>query len=201
MKYLMFFLASIASAQTLTLTAAKTALAPGEQTVVTATLAGQASPIITVLQVDLAAVGITEGTRNPGAATMAAGKVLRSNATRTVVLGVNATQAANNVALQNGILWTSTITAGTTLGPASLKLSGIQAVRSSAALVPVASGPDLNITIAPAKEDLNGDGKIDMQDLEILVLQNLMNACTTGDQNGDGLCDARDLQIIINKML
>lgn len=77
----------------------------------------------------------------------------------------------------------------------------------------IAGGPTGNtITTAPAlpisivilaKEDLNGDGAINVADITVIINQSLVTGgtCTTADLNGDGKCDVIDVILLVVKIL
>lgn len=202
MKILSFclsvFLAASAWAQTLTVTASPAQLTPGSTAVLTYTLAGQSSPAIAALQFDETR-GILAGSAHiAGPASTAAGKLVTCNSAGLRCVGAGVGQTA----IANGVIATSTVTIPVTapLFPVTIRLSGILAANGTAALTPLASGPDLVITVLPFKEDLNADGAIDIADVTIAVLQVLSNTCNAAvDQNGDGICDVRDVQLVAAK--
>jgi hypothetical protein len=50
--------------------------------------------------------------------------------------------------------------------------------------------------------DLNGDGRVDVLDVQMAVRQALgLTACNSGDLDSNGTCDVRDVQIIVNAVL
>lgn len=55
-------------------------------------------------------------------------------------------------------------------------------------------------TAQTVSTDVNGDGKTDITDVQLVVNQAL-GACGTGDVNGDGVCNITDVQRVINTAL
>src|SRR5262249_34331601 len=107
-----------------------------------------------------------------------------------LVWGMNSSSIAPGTVAQIAAAVTST-------GPAVFTLSGVIAGTPDGAAIPVAAGPQLVVNIL-APEDLNGDGKIDIQDAQIVVDQATgRTVCGSGDLNKDGKCDLLDLMRLI----
>lgn len=82
---------------------------------------------------------------------------------------------------------------GTTL----IVLSGLLVADATAQPVPVGIGPGTTLTVL-GKFDLNGDGKIDIADVQISVSQVIgATACSTGDVNADSKCDLIDVLLTV----
>jgi len=65
----------------------------------------------------------------------------------------------------------------------------------------VSSTPDLTFTTAQ-NCDLNGDGKLDIFDVQLAVQSALgTRTCGSADVNGDGRCDVRDVQLEAQSVL
>jgi hypothetical protein len=70
--------------------------------------------------------------------------------------------------------------------------------------VPILVGPNATLTIqsGPSPYDLNGDGKVDILDVQIVVSQVIGTAvCSTGDVDKSGKCDLIDVQTVVRAAL
>lgn len=178
-----------AYAQTLNVTSSSSSVRPGQSVNLTYFITGQQTPVVAAFQFDEALNGTTETNR----VSVVVGKDLYCSNTglKCVVVGLNSTP------IPNGTVLTSTLTVPTSMvGPATVKLSGVVAADGNGISTLLDAGPDLSIAVLQ-REDLNGDGKVDIMDVTISVFQVLGGTCIPGaDLNGDGKCDILDVQIV-----
>ncbi len=142
-------------------------------------------------------LGITP-TAVAGPASVAAGKLIYCGTNSTCLLvGVNTNvyPAAGGVVASYQLV----IPGQVPPGPLAIPLSGLVAASLAGDNVPLVSGPTYTVNVL-ARTDLNGDGKTDVQDLQILI-QEILNppggaGPSPNDQNGDGVLNVRDAQIV-----
>lgn len=171
------------------------------------------------------------GTTNTGAAAMQWQLGNPAGFSETVADGPTATAAAKShtcaaaatsnfcvvygltsAVIGNGVVATYSVTIPATAasGSVSFPLSGVVAANATGTTglnsvsVPVTLGSPYTLSVL-SKTDINGDGKTDVSDLQILVTeivaaQSTPSACVD-DQNGDGKCDVLDIVIIVLKIL
>lgn len=87
-----------------------------------------------------------------------------------------------------------------TPGAASFSLSGVIAATPQGDTTPLSVGPDYAVTVL-AKQDINGDTKIDVVDVTQAIDQALGKSTCTNDQNGDGVCNLLDVMLILKQAL
>lgn len=207
-------LISTVGAQALTVTASNQNPRPGDVVTLSYNLVPPgANPqqLIAAMQWD-ATSSLPESPRAAGAVITAAGKNLYCSQSpvtaansRCLIVGIT---AASQGVLQNGMLATSTVVipANASLGAVfTVKTTGPIAAAADSTIVPLAAGPDLTLTVAPRREDLNGDGIVDAKDILLLVSQVLSALagapCPTAmDLNGDGACTIQDVQLVAAKI-
>lgn len=137
-------------------------------------------------------------TVQPGPAATAGNKTVQCTADAISVCllyGVNAT------VIGNGVLATYTVhvPANATPGPATFTLSGLVGASSSGTAISTAAGTPYTVTVVD-KRDLNGDGKVDAADVQLMTNQVLAGTCSD-DQTGDGACNLMDVFAILLKAL
>lgn len=134
-----------------------------------------------------------------GAASTAAGKVLYCNApaTNCLVVGVNTNVYGAGVVATYSIV----VPAAAAPGPASISmpgaapLIGVLGATLTGGTAPLGVGTAYSFQVL-APTDLNGDGKTDILDLQILIQEILGGGPVANDQNGDGASDVRDAAIV-----
>ncbi len=107
--------------------------------------------------------------------------------------------ALNTTVIPNGqvAIYTVNVPANAT-GTVTFTLSALVSASPLGSGVTSTAGATYTATISP-KEDLNGDGKVDLTDVQLEVNQALLasttpSACTpVWDTNGDGKCDVLDV--------
>lgn len=133
------------------------------------------------------------------AAAAAASKTLQASTDSRIAL----VYGMNQNVIQTGALAVITLAvpAAAAPGPASITLSGAVAATAQAVPIPISAGPALAIAVL-AREDLNGDGKIDQADLAIAAdAATGRAACGSADINNDGKCDLIDALLVIKAAL
>jgi hypothetical protein len=174
--------AVLAYEQTLTLTGPATAR-PG--TVVAASLALTSPPAsLAALQWSVTLPAGYTATAVAGAASVTAAKTLYCNPASTTCLtvGINNNVYAAGVAA----VYSLTIPATAAPGPVSVPLSGLVGASLAGGNAPLTAGTAYSVLIL-APTDLNGDGKTDVQDLQIMIQRILEPGATV---------TARDAQIV-----
>jgi len=174
--------AVLAYGQTLTLTGPATAR-PG--TVVAASLALTSPPAsLAALQWSVTLPAGYTATAVAGAASVTAAKTLYCNPASTTCLtvGINNNVYAAGVAA----VYSLTIPATAAPGPVSVPLSGLVGASLAGGNAPLTAGTAYSVLIL-APTDLNGDGKTDVQDLQIMIQRILEPGATV---------TARDAQIV-----
>jgi hypothetical protein len=130
-----------------------------------------------------------------GTVATAASKTLNCNGFKCLVVGVNA-----NV-IGSGTVAQAVITAPTTPGPYIVAAINVVGANLSANAVTLTTLPGATFTVT-TPTDVNGDGKVDITDLQLDISQILgLTACGLGDVNGDGSCDVLDAEAIIKAIL
>ena len=174
--------AVLAYGQTLTLTGPATAR-PG--TVVAASLALTSPPAsLAALQWSVTLPAGYTATAVAGAASVTAAKTLYCNPASTTCLtvGINNNVYAAGVAA----VYSLAIPATAAPGPVSVPLSGLVGASLAGGNAPLTAGTAYSVLIL-APTDLNGDGKTDVQDLQIMIQRILEPGATV---------TARDAQIV-----
>ena len=193
------FLALAASAQTSLTVSGPATARPGTAVNLSLTLSGNTS--VALSWTLKPPTGYTE-VGAIGAAGTAANKTLYCTTDATLCLLVGATPAAlNNTAIAPGVIATYAVQVpgSAAAGSASFPLSGLMAVDAAGSSVSITSGPGFSLTVL-AKSDINGDGKTDAADVQLMIQQTLAGTCSN-DQNGDGRCDLLDVMIVLLKAM
>lgn len=188
--YITMILASSLPGQTLTLTGPATAR-PGTTIPVTLTLAAPpASLAATQWSVGLPA-GYT-ATAVAGAASTAAAKTLYCNSLSTLCLTVG----VNTNLYADGVVATYQVTVPTNASPGqvSIPLTGIIGAALNGGSTGLGAGVPFAFAVLAAT-DLNGDGKTDALDLQLMI-QEILVGPIAHDQNGDGVADVKDAQTV-----
>lgn len=138
-------------------------------------------------------------TPSVGTAAAAASKTLTCgvNSTPCLVFGIN-----QNLMTAGQVASYSLAFPGSTVpGPAIVTLSAPLGAKPNASSIAVTAGPPLTITVLRI-EDLNGDGVVNTQDVQLSVDQVIgTTGCGTGDINSDGRCDLFDVLLVVLKAL
>jgi hypothetical protein len=181
-----------ASGQTLTLTG-PAAARPGQTIAVNLSLAGAAG--IAAWQADFGLPAGAAMSVAAGPASVAAEKTLycRTDASRCLAVGINTLIYSGGVVAVCQV----TIPQGATPGPLPIALSGLAGATLAGDNAPLTAGAAYNLLIL-ARTDLNGDGKTDILDLQIMIQEILSGPSgpVANDQNGDGVANVRDAQIV-----
>jgi hypothetical protein len=142
-------------------------------------------------------------TATPGAAATAAGKTIlacTADNSLCLLLGMNTT-AIPGGAIAN---YAVKVPLSAAPSPAPFSLSGLIAVNPTGDVIPTAAGTPY-APIVLMKQDLNGDGKVDSTDLQIMIDQVIASQSNSArcvdDQNGDGKCDLLDVINVLLKAL
>jgi len=185
---------SLATAQTLNITAPKTQLKRGEVVTLTYSLVGTAN---------VAAVQFTELPNSrfslanrvlaaPVSTTL--GKALHCENNSCVVVGLNRNVIPNGNVLTVDLL----VLPNAEFGQGVMQLQSVLAAAPDGTAAALTAGPPVTFTILGAPEDLNQDGKIDLIDVQISVDQGLGRApCGSADLDKSGQCDIRDIQLLV----
>lgn len=192
-------LAFTLSGQTLNLSGPAT-VRPGQTVTMNVSLAAPS--------VDLAAMqwsialpsGYTATGATAGAASTAAGKALYCNtaSTNCLTVGVNSSVYGAGVVVSYSIVVPAIAPPGTASVsmPGAAPLIGVLGATLAGGSSPLTVGTAWTFQVL-APTDLNGDGKTDLLDLQILIQQILNGGPVAGnDQNGDGLINVRDAAIL-----
>lgn len=203
MKKLFLLLAlSLACFGQLTSSVSSTALKPGQSALLTISTPGSGPAVFTGLQWDWTLAGLTPAT--PTLVANLATKTLVTNAsvTRSILYGAT---AATQGPVSNGPLATLSVTvpAGTPPGILNIGATAPVAADATGSGVAIVASPLVSITVLPLTlvGDLNGDGKVDLTDENLEILQIFGGVpCTNGDLNGDGVCNIKDLNLIAKQL-
>ena len=193
-----------AQTKTLTLTGPATAK-PGDTVALTLTAAGGTNTNSAGIQwtMGLPSGGYT-ATATAGTAATAATKTLSCTADTTFCMlwGMNATIIGNGVVTTYSVK----VPAGAVGGGVSFPLSGILGATAAGLAQAISAGTPYTLTVqVPIKQDLNGDGKTDAADVQLMVnevvaAQGSPGACVH-DMTGDGKCDLLDVIMVLLKAL
>jgi hypothetical protein len=142
--------------------------------------------------------GYTVSKATAGAASTAAAKTLYCNAVwlNCLAVGINANLYAAGVVATHLV----TVPAGATPGaavitmPGATPLIGVVGATLIGDAAPLTVGPAYTVAVL-ATTDLNGDGKTDILDLQLMI-QEILTGAVVNDQNGDGVGNVRDVQIV-----
>lgn len=186
------FLAVSAVAQTLTPTAAPTTVSVGKSVNIALTwAAGSTSAAALQWASTLPASSTIVWTI--GAAATAAGKTLACSAdgTTCVVYGLNTT------AISNGIVATGALSLAPAIKGASTFTISFGLGADAAGIAIAVTGGAAGFFVA-SPFDLNGDGLVNGADLSLAVQQVTgTSPCTTADFNADGKCNVIDLLLLV----
>lgn len=158
------------AAATLTVTGPANVTA-GATATLTVTLAGSSGLNLTGVQWTHALpVGATLGTPVISPAFAVLGKGAYCGATVCLAVGLAGT-VITNTPLTDGAIMTVPVTfaSGATLGAASMQINGTFSANSSGAAVTITPGATYSITVLPGRCDVNGDGKVDSTDVNLVV--------------------------------
>ncbi len=109
-----------------------------------------------------------------------------------LLFGVNSTVISDGTVISGTI----TVAASASPGLAPYHVSNVVAAAGDGSTVALGAPADLNFVILD-RLDLNGDGKVDLVDVNIVVQQAIGNTAVTNcDVNGDSVCDVRDVQAV-----
>ena len=175
------------------------AVYPGSTVALNINLSGSAGLNIAGIQWTHALVPNSTLALAPGAASNAATKSVFCNTSNSMCLvtGLSSTvplTVSNNV-YSDGVVATinMVIPASTPPGTQSLTLTNLIAAAQQGWFVPVTAAPSYQLTVLSAC-DLNGDGKVDANDVIIMVNQATQKTPCVNDLTGDGVCDVQDVQ-------
>lgn len=192
---LLWLAAPMAAQQaTLSLITPATKVRPGQSLTVavtsTATTAAALQWTVTI------PTGVT-ATAVPGPRAVAAGKGIacRADGSLCLVYGVN----ANTLAAGEAATYTFAFAPNAAAGTARFSLSQALLASVTGQAIAVTAGPDLVVQVL-SRYDLDGDGKIDLVDVQAAVDQ-ARGIATCQDVNGDGACNLYDVQAIINAIV
>ena len=181
----------------LSTTADRLNLRPGESANFTIAIGGQgATPSIAALQYTGTPAGsLAVGAVQASAAAVGLGKSVVCGTTSPqicILFGVNST------VIPDGTVITGTITVAASASPglAPYHVSNVVAAAADGSAIALGASADLVFVILN-RLDLNGDGKVDLVDVNIVVQQAIGNTAVTNcDVNGDSVCDVRDVQAV-----
>ena len=190
-------LAAFGQTATLTLTGPAT-VRPGQQiTLSLGEVATGGNPAGVQWAITLPGSGWT-ASATAGAATTAVSKTLFCNSVGTfcLIVGLNPNTIANGPVAQ----YVVSVPANATTGTAQIPLSNLLSGNADGIFIPATSGPTYSVTVL-ALTDLNGDGKTDILDLQLLIPQIVGTSACSNDLNGDSKCDLLDALILIRAAL
>lgn len=186
------------AAQTLSLTSNVPTVYPGGSVTLTVQYT-DASPSASVSGLEWAfgaPNGTTLGTPVLGAAGAAALKTVSCNLF-CLVYGLNANVIGTGPVASVPV----SIAVNQAPGPVSISLQQVVAGTAQGSAVNVTVAVPVSVLVLN-RADLNGDGKVDMADVQIAVNQATGAAvCGTGDINGDGKCNVMDVLLVIKAAL
>ena len=183
--------ATLAAAQTLTLSTPTPNVRPGQTVDVKVTFTASATAPIAAMQFAPASVTAFGGA--PTATTAVAGKTLTCGPATCVLSGLNATAIATGEVA--ALRWT--VPAGAAPGPQTVSVASPLGASPTAAAVSIPVPASVTVRVL-SRFDLDGDGLINMSDATLVVDQIAGRAaCTTGDFNGDTKCDVVDLMTLV----
>ena len=185
-------------AQTLAVTGPAAARAPGPLAL-NITLSGSTSTGPAALQWTLVPPGgLAVAGQSAGLASTGAGKAVACGAANNLCIawGMNQTVIAPGVVAQVAV----TLTGATPPGPLSFTLAGLVGVKQDGSAMAITAGAPFTVTVLAAA-DLDGDGRTDIADANLMLQQALGAASCANDQNGDGKCDLVDLYIVVKRAL
>lgn len=145
-------------------------------------------------------VGFTQAA-TIGAAATAGSKSLTctTDSTFCMIYGINLTLIGNGALASYNV----TIPANAPIGPATFTLGG-SAVTATGSSEVVTLGTPYSLTILDPR-DINGDGKVDVSDLQVLITEIIAArsnpAACVNDLNADGKCDVFDVMVMVLKIL
>jgi hypothetical protein len=189
----LFVFAALAFGQTLTLTGPAT-LRPGAIVPVVLTLANPPANLAALQWTLTLPCGTV--TAVAGAASNLAGKTLYCNASSTTCL--TAGIGTNLYATGAVATYSWTVPAFAVPGRVAISLAGLVGATLAGDNAPL-TGAEYN-TLILARTDLNGDGKTDILDLQIMI-QEILGGPAVNDQNGDGVANVRDAQIVARAVM
>lgn len=128
-----------------------------------------------------------------GAASVTAAKELYCDPPWKLCLavGINANLYAPGVVA----VYTVTIPPNAAPGPVTIPLSSLVAATLDGGSTPITAGTAYSVQVLH-QSDLNGDGKTDILDLQLMILEILGQSSVANDQNKDGVDDVLDAQIV-----
>jgi len=184
------FCSGLVFGQTLTLTGPATAR-PGNTIAVDVVLASPPADLAGVQW----SVGLPPGltaTATAGAASNTAAKTLycKDDATLCLAVGINTNLYAAGVVATYSVVLPAVLTPG----PVTIPLSGVIGATLEGKQAPLTAGAAYSFNVLSSM-DLNGDGTVDVQDLQLMI-QEILSGALAHDQNGDGAADVRDAQIV-----
>jgi hypothetical protein len=181
---------------TLTLTGPATARI-GSSITVNLTLANPPASLAAMQWDATLPAGVT-ATSVTGGASNTAAKTLYCNATSTrcLTVGINANLYAAGVVATYSL----TLPASAAPGSVSIPLGGLVGATLQGDAAALTAGPAYSFTVL-ARTDLNGDGKTDVLDLQLMIQEILSGSPPLNDQNGDSVGNIRDAQLIARAAL
>ena len=201
MKYFLLSLLFVGrlAAQTLTLSLSPPSVYPGQSVTLTLTYTDSAvSANVAGLEWSyVLPAGLTLATPVIGTAGTTAAKTLACNGPLCIVYGLNITTFGS------GAVATATITVPSTqaAGTMSVSLSQAEGATDQGVAVNLVVGPSVSVLVLN-KADLNGDGVVNIDDVQIALSQALgTTGCTNGDINGNGKCDLIDVLLVVKAAL
>ena len=176
---------------------------PGQSTLLNVNLTGSAGLDIAGIQWNNLLVPNSTVTIAPGSASSVATKGVFCNTPQSMCLVTGLTgplgaQVVSNNVYSDGVVATinMTVPANTPAGVVPLSVTGTLAAAQQGWFVPITAAPAFSLTVL-SMCDLNGDGKIDANDVILMVNQATQKAPCTNDLTGDGTCDAQDVQRVV----
>lgn len=203
-------LLSSAFGQTLSVSVSTPTAKPGQTVTVVVSFAPGSTGVAAMgWQLAMSDPSLQVGPTSASGAATVAGKVVSCNPNTSsppcVAWGMN----QNNIGAGPVATTSYVIPSNATPGPVTFSIlspSGSTGSLSPTALmaVPILVGPNATLTIqsGPSPYDLNGDGKVDILDVQIVVSQVIGTAvCSTGDVDKSGKCDLIDVQTVVRAAL
>jgi hypothetical protein len=130
-----------------------------------------------------------------GTASTAASKTVACNAAKCLVYGVN----QNVIGAGQVATIAIPIPAGATPGSTSFSLSVVLGADKNANSITLTTGAALPVTIL-AIADINGDGVVDVTDVNLMAAQVLSGTCAD-DPKADGQCNLFDVLTVVLRAL
>jgi len=182
---------ALLAGQTLTLTGPATAR-PGQTIALNLTLSAPSENLAALQWTTAVPSGLTF-TASAGAASNAAAKTLycgMPTSQTCLTVGINSNLYTVGVVATYQV----TVPANALPGNVGIPLTGLVGAKLDGTAAVIVAGTPYFFGVL-ARTDLNGDGKTDVLDLQLMI-QEILTGTVTNDQNGDGAVNVLDAQIV-----